>query len=115
MRTVSVSRAGKGDAPAPSVTVRTLRAAVGLAKALQHLELPDKGSRVRDVEAGAHLARQADHPRCRIIEEPEALGAVVRHDCRGLLEIDICTCKKALVYRGISLERASESRPLLVR
>src|SRR5215207_2874271 len=115
MRTVSVSRSGKGNAPGLSATGCTLRPAVGLAKALQHLQLPGEGARVGDVETGAHLAREANHAGRRIVEEPEALGAVVRHDRRRLLEIDFRKRTQALAQLRVALEGASQPWPFLIR
>src|SRR5215208_1962526 len=115
MRTVSVARSGKGEDPAPlrSLTTEALCAAIRLTDALHHLELPGERLRVGDVEAGAHLPREADHPRRRIVEEAKALRAVVRHYGCRLFEVD--TRKKALLYLGFTLESPGETRPLLVR
>src|SRR5215204_6955299 len=115
MRTVSVARSGKGEDPAPlrSLTAGALCAAVCLTDALHHLELPGECLRIGDVEAGAHLPREAYHARRRIVEEAKALRAVVRHYGCRLFEVD--TGKKALLHLGIALESPDETRPLLVR
>src|SRR3954465_4046383 len=100
MRTVSVPRSGKGDAPRPSrsLTAGPLRLAIRLADALQGLQLPGEGLRGGNVEASAHLPREADHARRRIVDEAKALCAVVRHHGRRLLEVD--SRKKALFHLG---------------
>ena len=85
-----LTRTFEGDAPTPSrsLTTGALGVAVRLADALQGRELPGERLRVGNVESGAHFAREAHHARRRIVEEAEALRAVVRHHGRRLLEVD---------------------------